>query len=164
MTERGNPPLSLSGLLKSTAKALPAALDNSRKVDIRQLVLSTHSDLASVFTSRSRSDNGEVYRTTVAYRSRRSASGKTGNTGEGDTPSASSDPAMVRCECRSYYFWFATANQKAGCQYGEDFPRYRRKTTDRTKFPEKNPGKLPGLCKHLVRMSQVMIKDGHLEK
>ena len=129
---------------------------NSKRVKVKQVVFNTFSNMASVYTAQCRSDNGESYTATIAFRSLR------GEDGEGDVPSATRDPVLVRCECKSYLFWFAPANQKAGCQYGENFPAYRRKTTDTKRYPEKNPGKVPGLCKHLIRMMHVLIQRDDL--
>lgn len=61
-------------------------------------------------------------------------------------PSMSKTPVQVRCQCPDFYFTWQFYDQKVKALAGGKFPKYVRKTTH---YPERNPGHLPGYCKHL---------------
>lgn len=67
---------------------------------------------------------------------------------------------QVRCTCKDFYFtwWAWVAKQDSFA--GKPFPKYRRKTKT---YPERNPGHIPGLCKHLLRLAKY-LKDKRVIK
>jgi len=65
----------------------------------------------------------------------------------------------VNCDCKDYEFRFANFNIQNKCHLGPPPPPYVRKTTTR---PEVNPMKVPGMCKHLLRVTEDMQKQGIL--
>jgi hypothetical protein len=67
--------------------------------------------------------------------------------------------AKVRCTCLDFYYRFSYYNAKAGDLYGKPFPPYRRRTTT---YPPVNPMKLPGVCKHLLKMMQMLEENKFL--
>lgn len=66
-----------------------------------------------------------------------------------------SNTVQVRCSCLDFYHRFAHYNHKDASLYGEPFPPYQRKTTTR---PPANPSKLPGVCRHLIKMIAELTK------
>ena len=72
--------------------------------------------------------------------------------------SLTNNPVQVRCDDPSYKFTFGFANQKIKALAGKAFTPYTKKT-DR---PYKNPGNVPGLCKHLVAFVERLKMDGFL--
>jgi len=61
---------------------------------------------------------------------------------------------QVRCNCMDFYYRFALWNFNDGSLYGRK-PKPYQKTTDR---PPVNPKKSPGLCKHLMKMGQLLYQ------
>lgn len=66
-------------------------------------------------------------------------------------PKASKDRALVSCGCDSYYYMWWWGNKKVKAHEGSPYKAYKRKTTDR---PELNPQGIPGMCKHLIYVTQ----------
>jgi hypothetical protein len=63
----------------------------------------------------------------------------------------------VRCNCMDFYFRFANYNAQDKSLVGKPPPLYRRKTTTR---PPVNPGQVPGMCKHLLKLVQTLQGAG----
>jgi hypothetical protein len=62
-----------------------------------------------------------------------------------------------RCSCKAYYFWFAWPNMANGCSFGTRFKPYVRKTPPNDpRYPPKNSGNIPGLCKHLLLLAATL--------
>jgi hypothetical protein len=62
-----------------------------------------------------------------------------------------------RCSCKAYYFWFSWPNMSNGCSFGTRFKPYVRKTPpDDPRYPPKNPGNIPGLCKHILLLAATL--------
>lgn len=59
----------------------------------------------------------------------------------------------VRCSCLDFYFRFATWNSTDKSLVGRPPAPYIRKTNDR---PEVNPDHVPGMCKHLLKLVQML--------
>lgn len=57
----------------------------------------------------------------------------------------------VYCDCEDYNMRFANYNLNNNCHVGPIPPRYVRKTTTR---PPANPARVPGMCKHLLKIVQ----------
>ena len=69
-------------------------------------------------------------------------------------------PVMVRCSCSDYFFVWSYSNYTNGIQFGGRSRPYVRKTPKGTGRPETNPKHVPGLCKHLAQMAQVLQTSG----
>lgn len=85
------------------------------------------------------------------------------NMGDGETVFMSKlevgkNPVQVRCDDPSYKFTFGYANQQKKALAGRAFTPYKKKT-DRA---FRNPGNIPGMCKHLVGMVERLKMDGFL--
>lgn len=65
----------------------------------------------------------------------------------------------VFCDCDDYIMRFANYNIQNNCHVGPKPHPYVRKTDDR---PSVNPGKVPGLCKHLLRVVDDLKRYGLL--
>ena len=63
----------------------------------------------------------------------------------------------VRCNCLDFYHRFAVWNHADNSLFGPKPPPYQRKTTDR---PEVNPQRVPGFCKHLIKLFQELEHEG----
>lgn len=61
-------------------------------------------------------------------------------------PSFRNSQVQVRCQCPDFYFTWQWWDSKVKALAGGKFPEYVRKTTT---YPERNPGHLPGYCKHI---------------
>lgn len=59
----------------------------------------------------------------------------------------------VRCTCLDFYHRFSTWNFQDDSLYGPKPPPYRRKTITR---PPANPMRVPGLCKHLIKLTRTL--------
>ena len=66
---------------------------------------------------------------------------------------------QVRCTCDDYYFTFWKWNSDKGSHYGSDMPPYVRKTDY---YPERNPGHIPGACKHIFGLLDILSGRGYL--
>lgn len=70
-----------------------------------------------------------------------------------------SNHVKVRCQCLDFYYRFAHWNKQHNVLYGRSPPLYRRKTTTR---PPVNPGRVPGICKHLIKTVAALQDAGIL--
>lgn len=61
----------------------------------------------------------------------------------------------VRCDCPDFRFRFAYYNFLDSSLYGRKPQKYIRKTEN---FPPANPSGLPGMCKHLIKLQEVLQK------
>lgn len=71
------------------------------------------------------------------------------------------NPVQVRCQCPDFRFTWAHWNKEESALSGRNFARYKRKTETR---PERNPAKAPGLCKHLIKLTEKLMRDKVLKK
>ncbi len=67
----------------------------------------------------------------------------------------------VRCNCLDFHYRFAMQNARDGSLYGPPPPAYQRKTETR---PPVNPMKVPGMCKHLLKLVDELQKTGIVAK
>jgi len=67
---------------------------------------------------------------------------------------------QIRCQCKSFYFDYQYWDKKVSALFGPPFPTYTRKTTT---YPERNPRHLPGLCKHLRVLVDMLRSRGLLK-
>lgn len=65
----------------------------------------------------------------------------------------------VSCSCLDFYYMFSVWNHKQGSLDG-DAPKPYIKTTDR---PLRNPQKVDGMCKHIIRLSDECSRVGILK-
>jgi len=63
----------------------------------------------------------------------------------------------VNCNCLDFYWRFATWNHQKGSLNGHPPPPYQK----RTGRPSVNPGKVPGVCKHLMK-TVISLRDAGL--
>jgi hypothetical protein len=70
--------------------------------------------------------------------------------------SMSKDRVLCSCDCRDYNFRFALLNKERGGLYGPEPEPYEKKTNR----PAVNS--LPGVCKHLFLLSEMLKKQGVL--
>lgn len=71
------------------------------------------------------------------------------------------NPVQIRCSCKDFQFTWAPWNKEESALSGRNFPKYKRKTETR---PERNPVKAPGLCKHLIKLTEKLKRDKVLKK
>jgi hypothetical protein len=62
----------------------------------------------------------------------------------------------VKCTCLDFYYRFATWNSGDESLIGKPPPPYIRKTTTR---PPVNPAKVPGVCKHIIKLTDKLISQ-----
>lgn len=67
----------------------------------------------------------------------------------------------VRCTCLDFYYRFATWNFNDDSLLGDKPPLYQRKTDTR---PPVNPARVPGLCKHLVKFVDHLVRTGIVQR
>ena len=65
-------------------------------------------------------------------------------------------PVQVRCSCKDYRFTWAWYNKVNHGLFGRNFPPYVRKTNW---MPERNPLKVPGVCKHVLAVFDKLTKE-----
>jgi hypothetical protein len=63
----------------------------------------------------------------------------------------------VKCNCLDFYYRFAPHNAGDNSLVGKAPPLYQRRTTTR---PSVNPTRVPGLCKHLLKLVQSLQGTG----
>jgi hypothetical protein len=63
----------------------------------------------------------------------------------------------VRCDCLDFYHRFATYNFVDKSLMGSKPKPYVRKTTT---YPSVNPTRVPGICKHLLKLTEKLHTDG----
>lgn len=73
-------------------------------------------------------------------------------------PSRKDTPVSVTCTCADYYYtwWWYNRHGKEDVHAFVDFPPYVRKTTT---YPERNPGKVQGVCKHIRELGKVLVSE-----
>ncbi len=67
------------------------------------------------------------------------------------------DTARVSCDCMDFRFRFADNNNRDDSLAGEPPPAYQR--VPGSNRPEANPSRLPGMCKHLMRVVQELRRN-----
>lgn len=67
---------------------------------------------------------------------------------------------QVRCSCLDFYYRFAYFNFNSNALFGTKPPPYA-KVPGSTRGPA-NPQRLPGLCKHLVKIGEDLHRQGFL--
>ncbi|MGZ5486719.1 MAG: hypothetical protein ACXWFB_12570 [Nitrososphaeraceae archaeon] len=65
----------------------------------------------------------------------------------------------VFCDCEDYMMRFANFNIQNNCHVGPTPRPYTRKTDNR---PPVNPSKVPGMCKHLIKLADQLEQFGLL--
>lgn len=70
--------------------------------------------------------------------------------------SATKNNLQVRCTCKDDYFMWQYPNKQKKALIGK-FKPYVRKTTT---YPERNPTKTPGMCKHSLALVKVLMQNG----
>lgn len=70
--------------------------------------------------------------------------------------SLSSHNCKVKCTCLDFYYRFATHNAGDNSLVGRAPPPYQKKTNR----PPVNPGQVPGMCKHLLKLVQELQQAG----
>jgi hypothetical protein len=60
----------------------------------------------------------------------------------------------VKCTCLDFYYRFATWNSGDDSLIGKPPPPYQRRTTH---MPPVNPAKVPGICKHIIKLTDRLI-------
>ena len=75
-------------------------------------------------------------------------------------------PVQVRCTCMDFIHRWAYFNKKHKALYGGPFPKYKRKTPPPSKggYPRVNPLGLPGICKHLYKLIDSLIRKGVIKE
>jgi len=63
----------------------------------------------------------------------------------------------VTCNCLDFRWRFSVWNDDRGALYGDPPPPYQRKTDTR---PPANPNRTPGICKHLIKLTQSLRQSG----
>lgn len=66
------------------------------------------------------------------------------------------DNAKVHCMCLDFYYTFSAWNDRDDSLQGKS-PKPYVKKTDR---PPRNPPKVPGMCKHLIKLTDVLKSKG----
>ena len=179
----------LKTLEKGTEKVLPTAVRNAGVVRFTQITETSDPGIGLRFQGLVTGSKGEKYAPIVVFSVRKKPTSKSkrrglpagagtlrkrpslglgGGLGEDParsvaTPSRAKTPVRVRCDCLAYRHYFSFQNQKADCQWGEDFPPYVRKTQDFVRYPKKNPDNIPGICKHLYLLANRLISEGSID-
>jgi hypothetical protein len=63
---------------------------------------------------------------------------------------------LVRCQCKDFRYRFSFYNHLDNSLHGRKPKKYESKGVG----PPANPSELPGLCKHLMKMSRVLEQAG----
>jgi len=74
-----------------------------------------------------------------------------------ETPSLSKTPTRLRCTCPAYVFYWAFANWLLEALEGKP------SKWSKTPAKQKNPGSVPGMCKHLLAFSKELVKKKEIE-
>lgn len=77
-----------------------------------------------------------------------------------EEPISMNSLVRVSCSCSSYYYTLAPYNYSAGVHLGQAPGEYTRRTN--RKGPILNVGKKPGLCKHLMLFTMLLLNGGIL--
>lgn len=67
----------------------------------------------------------------------------------------------VRCNCLDFRWRFSVWNDDRGALYGDPPPPYQRKTDTR---PPANPNRTPGICKHIIKLTQSLRQSGLISR
>ena len=150
----------LFNLIKGTQKVLPVALDrmgDGNNTPIKQIrvqemvgvktvqILAVQKMSGRFPKSKRPAGSSGVYKQNIKfiYEDREDVGNR--------LPSSTTDKAKVRCGCDAYYYYFWWWNKKHDAHAGSNFKQYVRKTPPPPEgYPEKNPGKIPGVCKHIA--------------
>jgi hypothetical protein len=62
---------------------------------------------------------------------------------------------LVSCTCLDFYYMFSVWNHKDTSLYGDAPEPYIKKTDS----PLRNPRRVPGVCKHILRLSDILIQE-----
>jgi hypothetical protein len=62
----------------------------------------------------------------------------------------------VRCNCLDFHYRFANYNAQDKSLVGKPPPLYQKKTNR----PPVNPGQVPGMCKHLLKLVEMLRRYG----
>lgn len=65
----------------------------------------------------------------------------------------------VSCSCLDFYYRFAVWNHSDGSLFGKPPPPYTNKTDNREPV---NPNRIPGLCKHLIKLADDLRRERFL--
>jgi len=74
-----------------------------------------------------------------------------------ETPSLSKTYCRVRCTCPAYTFYWAFVNWLMEAFEGKP------SKWNKTPAKQKNPGNVPGMCKHLLALSKVLVKKKEIK-
>lgn len=66
----------------------------------------------------------------------------------------------VNCTCLDFHYRFAMWNFNDNALAGPKPPLYQRKTTNR---PPANPMQVPGICKHLIKLTDTLKQNGLIQ-
>ena len=72
---------------------------------------------------------------------------------------------LVRCSCPSFRFWFGEADRRAGVLFGRKMKRYVPVPDNllvRGRPGPKNPGMIPGCCKHVMVLMKYLKSVGFI--
>lgn len=83
-----------------------------------------------------------------------------GNTYHMEPVTLADHNVKVRCNCLDFYHRFASYNKQDKSLAGPPPKPYQRKTTDR---PPVNPLRVPGICKHLLKLTDDLQRQGIIE-
>lgn len=71
-------------------------------------------------------------------------------------------PVRVYCACPDFYFTFAYPDYNKQCYYGKK-PKPYKHVMPPSGYPPKNPNNIPGLCKHILNMVNLLIKQDYIK-
>jgi hypothetical protein len=145
---------SLSQLIQSTPKALPAVLETRTDPRLRVSRLSV-TNFPELNIKAVRAEVTSVSRVPKRHKVMMNFQDMVDPTAE--PASLAKTRVRLRCECEAFYFWFIYANKLHEALAGGDFPKYRRKTPPPpVGLPYKNPRNYPGMCKHLFALGKAL--------
>ena len=73
-------------------------------------------------------------------------------------PSMTKHGVRLKCTCPAYLFFWGYANVLHRVYEGKP------KSVERTKEPQRNnPKRIPGMCKHLLALSRVLVSQGKIK-
>jgi len=142
-------PITVQGLLQGTYQALPVSFDRTKvgQMTLANLnIVNFEGTKLKQFNAFITSSTGAgVYSTRLWFT-------RMPTPVSGNLPDLSQTTVLARCACQAYYFYFVYANAKIGGQIsGNRFKPYVRKTPPPPAgYPYKNPGDIPGVCKHII--------------
>jgi len=151
---------SLQQFTQGTQQVLPTALTNYLKGDLKVESVRITNMLGvktKIISATIRGSTGEnAYNVVIMFTGLKDP--------ENDIPKVNATNAVVRCQCESFYFYFAYPDRLISGLYGGNFRPYVRKTNPADgKYPPKNPGNIPGICKHLLLLTRSLINEGIIQ-